>query len=295
MNMVILDGATINPGDLSWSPLKDFGTLDVYLRSSYKNALERGKNANIILTSKVLIDKEFIDYCPSLKMICVLATGYNNVDVEYAKSKDILVCNIPTYSSEIVAQHTMAMILQLATFHEPAIKLQNKTLGLIGFGNISRIVMNIALAFDMNVVIATNYPDLNLNEEKVKFTVLDTLFASSDVISLHCPLTDQNKGLINKDSIAKMKKGVILINTARGGLVESEDLAQGLRSGHIGAAGLDVLEKEPPREGNPLIGLPNTLITPHIAWSSKSARSRLITYAINNVKGFLSKNPVNVV
>lgn len=295
MNMVILDGGTINPGDLSWSPLKNFGTLDVFLRSSYKNALERAEHANIILTSKVLIDKSFIDSCPDLQMICVLATGFNNVDVEYAKSKGILVCNIPAYSSEIVAQHTMAMILQLSTFHTPPMVLKGKTLGLIGYGNISRNVMNIGLAFEMNVLIASKHPDSALNEIGVAFTDLETLYASADIISLHCPLNNQNQGLINQTSISKMKDGVILINTARGGLIHSQDLAHALLSGKVAAAGLDVLEKEPPKEGNPLIGLPNVLITPHIAWSAKEARSRLITFAIENVKGFVLKKPINVV
>lgn len=294
MKIVLLDGYTINPGDLSWDALKEFGELTVYPRTEESKTLERIKDADIILTSKVKFSKNIIDAAPKLKMICVLATGYNNIDVSYAKEKGIAVTNIPAYSSKIVAQHTIALLLTLASSKNPPLDLQGKCLGIIGYGNISKEIIPVAVAFGMNVLISTRYPD-NSVSEGIKFVSQEELFALADFISLHCPMTPENKGFINSKTIAQMKNEVFIINTSRGGFINSSDLANAIITGKIAGAGLDVLEQEPPTQENPLIGLENVFITPHIAWSGKQTRAGLIDTATRNIKGFLEGKPVNLI
>lgn len=296
MEITILDDGTINPGDLSWDALKKLGKLTQYDRTAtLASAIERSKDTEILLTSKVAITKEFLDACPQLKMICVLATGYNNIDVDYAKSKNILVTNIPAYSSEIVAQHTIALLLAICQLPSQSISLAGKTIGVIGYGNISRKVIGICKALGMHVLISSNYPDPSMENDLVSFCSMEDLLSQADILSLHCPMTEENQGFINKELLYKMKPGVILLNTSRGGLVDEEDLAQALACGQVSFAGLDVLEQEPPVKGSPLIGLKNALITPHIAWSAKETRERLIQIAIENVQAFLEKEPIHVI
>ncbi|MEG1930062.1 MAG: D-2-hydroxyacid dehydrogenase [Anaerovorax sp.] len=296
MNIVILDDGTINPGDLSWAKLEQFGTLTTYDRTaSLPLAIERSREAQIVLTSKVSITSDFIDACPKLKMIGVLATGYNNIDVSYAKSKGIVITNIPAYASEIVAQHTMALLLEICQLPPQPLSLKGKTLGIIGYGNISKKVISIASAFGMNVLIFSHYPDSSVENHLISFCDLEQLLVQSHVVSLHCPMTAENTGFLNKEFINKMKTGVIILNTSRGGLINSQDLASAISTGKVAYAGLDVLEEEPPRSGNPLIGMDHVLITPHIAWSAKETRARLIDIAIDNVKGFLEKKFKNTI
>lgn len=293
MKIVILDEFTINPGDLSWHDLETFGEVTSYSRTSLSEVIPRIINADIILTSKAILSKKVLEKCKSIKMICILATGYNNIDLDYAKSKGIVVSNIPSYSSQIVAQHTIALLLQLAVQQTPTLPLEGKTLGIIGYGNISKCVIRIASAFDMNILVSTGYPDTDT--DFVKFTTFEKVIKNSDFISLHCPMNEQNRGFINSETISLMKPGAMLINTSRGALINSEDLAKAIESEKIGGAALDVLPQEPPINGNPLIGLSNVIITPHIAWSGKSTRNSLIEIAVENVKGFLNGKPVNVV
>lgn len=317
MKIVFLDGYTANPGDLSWQQFEELGQFTVYDRTEPEKILERIDDAECIYTNKCIIDKKIIDSCPKLKWIGVTATGYNVVDVEYAKEKGIPVTNAPAYSSNVVAEYSYGLLLQLChsikdhsdRVHQgkwsqapdfcfcdfPQMELFGKTMGIIGFGNIGRRSAKIAEAFGMKVLISSSYPDHTFETENIKFADLEGVLSNSDVINLHCPLTETNKGFINRDTIEKMKDGVILINTARGPLIHEGDLAVALRSGKIGGAALDVLCKEPPSLEHPLIGLSNCIITPHVAWASKEARQRLLTIVSNNLKEFINGNSVNCV
>lgn len=317
MKIVILDGSTINPGDLSWEKLKQYGELTVYGRTPEELVIPRIGDAEIIMTSKCILSAEVLSQCPNLKWIGILATGINMVDLEYATAHKILVTYIPAYSTDSVAQFTFSLLFEICNqvgvhsgaVHSgkwqssedfcfcltPQMELAGKTFGIIGYGNIGKKVALIAEAFGMKVLIASNYPDPEFETDRISFVSLDQLFAKSDVISLHCPLTEDNRGFINQSSISKMKSGVILLNTSRGPLVQEEDLAQALKSGKVFAAGLDVLSAEPPRAGNPLIGLPNCIITPHIAWITYESRTRLIDTAINNLEAYLAGKNVNCV
>lgn len=316
MKIVVLDGYGSNPGDLSWEPLGQLGELVVYPRTAPDDVLERMSDAEMVLTNKVVMSADLLSQCKKLKYIGVLATGYNIIDTEYAKKQGIIVTNIPAYSTDSVAQMTFAHILNITNRVEhyavknrqgawsrnpdfcywdtPLNELAGKTMGIVGLGNIGAKVARIALDFGMDVFAFTskNAADLPAGVQK---TTIDGLFAVSDVLSLHCPLTATTRELVNKESIKKMKHGVILINTGRGPLVNESDVAVALESGQIGAYGADVMCTEPPAADNPLFRQPHAFITPHVAWATYEARVRLMDIAVNNAKAFLNGAPVNVV
>ncbi len=316
MNIVVLDGFAMNPGDLSWDGLKEFGTCTIYDRTPAEEVIARAKSAELILTNKTVLDREALQKLPKLRYIGVLATGYNIVDVEAARELGIVVCNVPAYSTEAVAQAVFAHILNLTHhvgyhaegvsegawckskdfcyWNYPLIELSGLTMGIIGFGRIGKAVAKRALAFDMKVCVHTPHPP----EEElagIRFTDLDTLIGESDIVSLHCPLTSQSNNLMNKERFVHMKKTAFLINTSRGPLVNEQDLAAALDNNTIAGAGLDVLSQEPPLEENPLLKAKNCYITPHFAWATGRARKRLLQITIENIKAFLDSVPQNVV
>lgn len=314
MKIVVLDGYTLNPGDLSWEALKELGDLTVYDRTPEDLVIERIGDAEVVFTNKTPITAEVIANT-KIKYIGVLATGYNVVDIEAAKKEKIPVTNIPTYGTTAVAQFAMALLLELCHhvghhsdgvfrgewensldwcyWNYPLIELAGKTFGVIGFGKIGQATGKIAAAFGMNVVCYDQYAAKDC--DFAKQVSLDELLAESDVISLHCPLFDSTKGIINKKTIGQMKDGVLLLNTSRGPLVIEEDLAEALKSGKVAGAALDVVSTEPIMSDNPLLKAPNCILTPHIAWATKEARSRLLNIAIDNLKAFQAEKPVNVV
>ena len=316
MKITILDGYCLNPGDLSWEGFDKLGELTVFDRTSPSELYERAKDSDVLITNKTVLDAKAMESLPKLKYIGVLATGYNVVDVESAAKRGITVTNIPAYSTMSVAQHVFALLLAVTDRPEhyavevkegkwsrcqdfsfadtSLIELAGKRFGIVGMGNIGRAVARIAMAFGMEVLAYSSKSENDL-PEGVKKVSLDTLFSESDVISLHCPLTPATKDIINKESISKMKKGVILINTGRGPLVDEKDVAEALKEGKIGAFCADVLSSEPPSADNPLLTAPNTYITPHIAWATKEARCRLMDIAVNNLASFLKGEPVNTV
>ena len=319
MKIVILDGYTENPGDLSWDELGKLGELTVYDRTSLTDedeAIARIGDAEVVFTNKTPITKKVIDACPNMKMISMLATGYNVVDYVYAREKGIPVTNVPTYGTASVSQFSIALLLEIchhighhdASVHAgnwancvdwcywdyPLIELEGKTIGIIGFGRIGQAEGRIAKALGMNVVAYDLYPN-DSGRAIAEYVDLDTLYARADVISLHCNLTPENTGMINKDSIAKMKDGVILINNARGQLIHEQDVADALNSGKMGAAGLDVVYTEPIRADNPLLKAKNCIITPHISWAPKESRQRIMDCAVANVKAYQEGAPINVV
>ncbi|MGI5856618.1 MAG: D-2-hydroxyacid dehydrogenase [Candidatus Merdivicinus sp.] len=313
--IMVLDGYTLNPGDLSWDGLKQLGEVTVYDRTSRQDTAARIGDALVVLTNKTPISREVLEACPNLRYIGVLATGYNVVDVDAAKERGITVTNIPTYGTAAVSQYTFALLLELchqAGMHSksvhggkwqengdfcywltPQMELDGKTIGIIGFGRIGKAVARIALAFGMKVLVYDQY--FQKGEMEVSDVELDDLLKNSDVITLHCPLTKENQGLISAENIAKMKDGVLLLNDARGGLVEEQALAEALRSGKVAGAAVDVVSEEPISGRNPLLSAPNCIITPHIAWASLEARRRLMGVAVENVSAFLSGRPVNLV
>ena len=319
MKIVVLDGYTENPGDLSWEELGKLGELTVYDRTSLTDedeAIARIADAEVVFTNKTPITKKVIDACPGMKMISMLATGYNVVDYVYAGSKGIPVTNVPTYGTASVSQFSIALLLEVchhighhdASVHAgswpscidwcyleyPLIELEGKTIGIIGFGRIGQTEGRIARAMGMKVMAYDLYPN-DSGREIAEYVDLDTLYARSDVITLHCNLTPENTCMINKDSIAKMKDGVILINNARGQLINEQDVADALNSGKMGAAGLDVVYTEPIRVDNPLLKAKNCIITPHISWAPKESRQRIMDCAVANVRAYLDGKPVNVV
>lgn len=319
MKIVVLDGYAANPGDISWEPLKKLGELVVYDRTPYDDKallINRVKDANVILTNKTPIKKETIDACSQLQLISVLATGYNIVDYEYCKEKNIPVCNIPGYSTEVTAQFAVGLLLEIcshigehsASVHRgewercrdfvywnfPLIELSHKTAGIIGFGNIGRATGKILSAMNMRVLATGSRPTPE-GEAIAEYVDLDTLLRESDVILLHCPLFPETRGLINKDTIAKMKDGVILINNSRGPVIVEQDVADALNSGKIYAAGVDVVSAEPIKADNPLLKAKNCIITPHISWAAGEARQRIMEVTEENIRGFLDKKPVHVV
>lgn len=316
MKIVVLDGYTLNPGDLTWEGLEKLGELTVYDRTPDDQILERMMDADAVYTNKTPITRSTIEACPNLKYIGVLATGYNVVDVETAKEHNIPVSNIPVYGTTAVAQMVFALLLEVchhAAAHSeavyagdwtnnqdwcfwnyPLIELAGKTMGVIGFGRIGQNTGKIAKAFGMNVIAYDEYPN-DAGREVGEYVSLDELLARSDVIALHCPLFPATQGMINKDSIAKMKDGVILINNSRGPLVVEQDLADALNSGKVYAAGLDVVSTEPIREDNPLLKAKNCIITPHISWAPKESRQRLMDVAVDNLKSFIDGAPDNIV
>ena len=311
MKIVVLDGYTLNPGDLSWDALKAFGSLTVYDRTAPEDTISRIGDADIVYTNKTQVTRQVLSACPSIRFIGVLATGYNVVDVAAATEKGIPVCNIPTYGTAAVAQFTFALLLEAChhvTRHSDAVKagrwascpdfcfwdyplieLEGKTMGIIGYGRIGRAVAAIARALGMRVVAYDAYAG---DSECVP---LDTLLSSSDVISLHCPLTNENKGLICAKTIAQMKDGVILLNTSRGPLVNEDDLAAALQGGKVAFAAVDVVSTEPIRPDNPLLKADNCIITPHIAWAPKESRGRLMDIAVDNLRAFLAGSVQNAV
>lgn len=315
MKIVILDGFTANPGDLDWKRLESMGELTVYDRTPSKEVVERCRNAQAVFTNKTPITREDMSSLPELRFIGVLATGYNVVDVKKARELGITVCNVPSYSTMSVAQNVFALLLDITNSvahytrevkegkwsecedfcytDTPLIELAGKQFGIVGYGAIGRQVAKIASAFGMTVCAFTSK-----NEEEILPVIkmdIDRLFATSDVVSLHCPLTEQTTNIVNKSRLAIMKPGAILINTGRGPLVDEYALAEALRQGKIAAAGLDVLSQEPPEPGNKLLSASNVRITPHISWATKEARTRLINVSIENLKAFLAGKPQNVV
>ena len=319
MKLVVLDGYTENPGDLSWEGLKEFGELTVYDRTSYVESpliAERISNAEIVITNKTPISRTTIDKCPNIRLIAVLATGYNVVDYNYAAEKGIPVVNVPTYGTASVSQFSIALLLEIChhighhdkTVHEgkwaenadwcywdyPLIELEGKTIGIIGFGRIGQAEGRIAKALGMNVIAYDLYPNES-GRVIADYVTLDELFANSDVISLHCNLTPENTEMINRNNIAKMKDGVILLNNARGQLVNEADLADALASRKVAAAGLDVVSTEPIKADNPLLSVPNCIITPHISWAPKESRSRIMDSTVENIRAFLAGKPVHVI
>ena len=319
MKIVVLDGYTENPGDLSWDELGKLGELTVYDRTSLTDedeAIARIGDAEIVFTNKTPNTKKIIDACPSMKMISMLATGYNVVDYVYAKEKGIPVTNVPTYGTASVSQFSIALLLEVchhighhdASVHAgnwancidwcywdyPLIELEGKTIGIIGFGRIGQAEGRIAKALGMNVLAYDVYPN-DTGREIAEYVDLDTLYAKSDVITLHCNLTPENTGMINKESIAKMKDSVILINNARGQLINEQDVADALNAGKMGAAGLDVVYTEPIKADNPLLKAKNCIITPHISWAPKESRQRIMDCAVANAKAYIDGAPINVV
>lgn len=318
MKIVVLDGYTENPGDLSWSGLEQYGELTVYDRTDENHVLDRIKDADAIFTNKTIITKEHMEKCENLKYIGVLATGYNVVDVISARNKNIVVTNVPAYGSETVAQHTMALILELTNhvgLHDQAVKegewsqcpdfslckksiieLCGKTIGIVGFGKIGQAVSRIAKAFGMKVAVLKHGKiRAEVLDDNIELVSLDELLQKSDIITFHCPLTDQNKEMVNSELIHKMKDGIFLINTARGALICEKDLREALISGKVGGAAVDVVSEEPIPLDNPLLSAPNIIITPHIAWASWEARKRLMDIAVSNLKHFIQGEPINVV
>ena len=318
MKIVILDAYTENPGDLSWESIAKYGDLTVYDRTPYEEAeiIRRIGDAEIVFTNKCPISRSTLDACPNLKFISVLATGYNVVDAAYAAEKGIPVSNIPTYGTASVGQFAIALLLEIChhvqrhsdAVHEgkwesnpdwcfwdyPLIELAGKTLGIIGFGRIGRTTGRIAKAMGMKVL-ATGSRETEDGKEIAEYTDFDSLISSSDVIALHCPAFPETIGCINKDTIAKMKDGVIIINNSRGQLIVEQDLADALNSGKVAAAGLDVVSTEPIRSDNPLLSAKNCIITPHISWAPKEARERIMECSESNLAAFLEGHPVNVV
>ena len=316
MKIVILDGYTANPGDLSWKELEKMGSLTVYERTRPEETVARAADADIVLTNKVIISREVIAQLPCLKYIGVLATGYNVVDIQAAHERGIVVTNVPAYSTESVAQMVFAHLLNATnrTDHYatqnrelrwtenrdfcywdfPHMELAEKTFGIVGLGNIGQRVAEIALAFGMKVKAVTSKPAVALPTGIGKAD-LEELLATSDVVSLHCPLTDSTRHLINPQTLQLMKPSAILINTGRGPLVDDQAVATALAEGRLSAFCADVLTEEPPKADNPLLKQPNAFITPHIAWATNEARTRLLQVVISNVKAFLDGKPQNIV
>ncbi len=318
MKIVILDGYTENPGDLSWEGIAALGELTVYDRTPAELVVERIGAAEIIYTNKTVISEEILEQCPNLKFIGVLATGYNVIDVKAAKRRGIVVSNIPAYGTEAVSQFTIALLLELCHhigahsdsvkrgdwtsckdfcyWNYPLIELAGKTIGIIGFGKIGRGTAKIAQALGMEVLAYNPSPVAKeYLEGRARQVSFEELLEGSDVISLHCPLLPETQGIINKDTINRMKDGVLIINDSRGPLIVEEDLRDALISGKVAGAAVDVVSKEPIAMDNPLLTAPNMIITPHIAWAPKEARQRLMNFAVDNLKAFLMGNPINVV
>ena len=318
MKIVVLDGYCENPGDLSWAPLEQFGEVVVYDRTpdSKEAVVERLQDADILVGNKNNITAEIMDACPKLKYIAVQATGYNVIDVAAAKERGIPVSNVPTYGTMAVAQHTMALLLEITNlvghhndrvhagrwaegpdwgfWDSPLMELDGKTMGVIGFGKIGQQTAKMAKAFGMNILATGSRPN---DEGRAigEYVEMDELLAKSDVITLHCPLFPNTKGIICKENIDKMKDGVIILNSSRGPLVVEQDLADALRSGKVKAAAVDVVSAEPMTNDNPLLTAPNCIITPHIAWAPREARQRIMDTTAKNIEAFLNGSPINVV
>ena len=316
MKIVILDGYTANPGDYSWKALNSFGEVEIYDRTSRDEVIARAKDADMVLTNKVVLKGETLAQLPQLKYIGILATGYNIIDVDETRARGIVVTNVPAYSTDSVAQMTFAHVLNITNRIEhyadqnrkgqwseaadfcywdtPLSELAGKTFGIVGLGNIGQKVARIALNFGMRVIAFTSKRAEEL-PEGVEKANLEELLMQSDVLSLHCPLTENTREMINRQSLAKMKRGAILVNTGRGPLVNEADVAEALAEGRLAGYGSDVMSSEPPKADNPLLKQPNAFITPHIAWATAEARGRLMSTAIENAKAFIAGKPQNVV
>ena len=320
MKIVVLDGYTENPGDLSWDGLAALGELTVYDRTSYVESpriAERIGDAQIVVTNKTPLSRETLDRCPGVRAIAVLATGYNVVDIAYAKEKGIPVMNVPVYGTYSVSQFTIALLLEICHhigrhsdsvhagkwaagpewcyWETPLIELEGKTFGLLGCGNIGMRTAAVARALGMRVITYDHHRRDEALALGVEYVTLDELFARSDVLALQMPLRPFNTGIINKETIARMKDGVILLNNSRGQMLVEQDLADALNSGKVAAAGLDVVSAEPIREDNPLLGAKNCILTPHISWAARESRQRIMDCTVENVRSFLAGTPRNVV
>lgn len=313
MKIAILESRYVNPGDLSWEPIQQFGDVRIFQRTKPEEAAAQIGDAEIILINKTPITAELLDACPNVKLVCVQATGYNVVDCEAARARGVVVCNVPDYSTVSVAQFTFSLLLEICNqaglhsklVHEgdwskrpdfsywvtPQLELAGKTLGILGYGRIGQAVGRIAKAFGMRVL-AYSRSGIPGNGD---YVTLDTLLSQSDILSLHCPLSAENAGFINKETIAKMKDGAILLNTARGGLINEQDVCDALTTGKLRAAAMDVVTEEPIVSHNPLLSAPNCIITPHIAWAPAESRQRVIDCVVRNIRAFLAGTPVNVV
>lgn len=314
MKIVVLDGYAENPGDLSWEWLGEYGEYTIYDRTPADKVVERATDCDVVFTNKTVLGKDKLEKLENLKYIGLLSTGFNVVDWEYCKGKNIPVCNIPTYSTDAVAQcvfahileHTNAVAAHSASVHAgdwaacadfcyqvaPLWELKGKTMGIIGFGKIGKAVADLAAAFGMNVLALTNHP---APYGKVEFTDKATLLAKSDFVTLHCPLTPETTGMVNADFLKAMKRGAMIINTSRGPVIDEQALADALKNGTIAAAGIDVMCVEPPRADNPLFGLKNITITPHIAWAGFETRERLMGICKENLKAYAQGKPQNLV
>ncbi len=317
MKIVVLDGYTLNPGDISWEGLEALGEVTVYDRTKEEDVIARIGDADVVYTNKTPVTRETLEACDNVKFIGVLATGYNIVDIDAAKEKGIPVSNIPTYGTAAVSQFAIALLLELCHhigahsdavkagewtnnpdwcfWKYPLVELAGKTMGIIGFGRIGQDTAKIAQALGMKVLAYDAYQNPELESETCHYADLDTLLGQSDVISLHCPLFPSTEGIINKANIAKMKDGVMIINDSRGPLIVEKDLREALDSGKVAGAALDVVSTEPIQADNPLIGAKNVILTPHIAWAPKESRQRLMDIAVANLKAYVDGAPQNVV
>lgn len=317
MKIVVLDGYTLNPGDISWETLHQLGNVTIYDRTDTNQLIERAADAEAILTNKTKLTQEHITRLPKLKYIGVLATGYNVIDIDAAKQEGIIVTNAPGYSTSSVAQLVFVFLLEMALHvHEhsdsarqgdwataadfsywnyPLMELAGKTMGVIGFGEIGQRVADIAAAFGMNVIAYSRTQTDQSHRKSFKWVELNTLFKHADVVSIHCPLTPQTEGIIDKRNLSLMKPTAYLVNTSRGPIVVDEDLAEALNNKVIAGAGIDVLSVEPPNADNPLLSAKNCLVTPHIGWATKEARIRLLKIVVNNLRAFKNGQPINVV
>ena len=316
MRIVVVDGTTLNPGDLSWSGLEDLGTLEAYPHSTPAEALARCQGAEVAITNKVPFDRATFAALPQLQYIGVTATGYNIVDTAAARDHGVVVTNVPTYGTDSVAQMAFALLLELTQhvghhaetvrqgrwaqsddfcyWDYPLVELAGLTMGIVGCGRIGQATARVAQGFEMEVIGYDSFP-FDAARTGIRSVALDELFAQSDVVSLHCPLTPETEGLVSAPRLSLMKPSAFLINTSRGPLVDSVALAAALNEGRIAGAGLDVLSVEPPKEGNPLIGAKNCFVTPHIAWATRAARARLLQTTVANLAAFRDGSPVNVV
>lgn len=316
MQIVLLDGYASNPGDLTWEPLKEMGEVTVYDRTQPSEVVERAHDAEIIVTNKVTLTRQTLEQLPNLRLICVLATGYNTIDTLAARDLGITVCNVPAYSTDSVAQMVFALILNMTNrvahyarqtregrwsaapdfcyWDLPVSELAGKTLGIVGLGHIGAKVASIAREFGMDIFAFTSKNSIDL-PDYIQKTTLEGLFGVSDILTLHCPLTPDTHELINARTLARMKHGALLVNTGRGPLVNEADVAEALASGQLGGYGADVMCSEPPTADNPLFAQPNAFITPHIAWASVEARQRLLNATFDNIRAFQNGHPKNVV
>jgi len=317
MKIVILDGYTLNPGDLSWEGLQQLGEVEIHDRTPADQVVERCLGAEVVFTNKTPVSAEAINSLAGLKYIGVLATGYNVVDIEAARQKGIVVCNVPGYGTASVVQHTFALLLELCLrvqrhsdavtsgrwassadfcfWDYPLTELSGKTIGIIGFGHIGQQVGDVATAFGMQLIGNSRSQSDQSQRRNFKWASIPELLEQADVVSIHCPLFPETKGLINKENLQRMKPTAFLLNTSRGPIIVEDDLAEALNNGVIAGAGIDVLSVEPPSKDNPLLSAKNCIITPHIAWATKEARGRLMEITIQNLQAYLDGKPANVV